>query len=537
MDDREIVSSIAACLASRIGKDRYEVWFGAAQFTLRGERLVVAAPSEFFQDWLRSHFRKELEAAALEAAGRPLVIEFRVAAAPATPAPATPSAKPIADPVAAGPARDGAAPAARCSSASSNGHRSDSPDARCVRRLASLEGFVVGSSNCVAHKAAQMTVEQPGTYSPLVIHGLTGTGKTHLLEGICSAFRQKHPRARTLCISSEQFTWQFIEALRGSGMPSFRRKYRDLDLLAIDDLQFFKEKRATITELQHTIDTLLRAGRQLVLASDRAPAALKSLGPELIARLSGGMICRVEPADYQTRRGIVRQLAAGLGLAIGPEIEAFIAAHFTSQSRELAGAVKRLKAMSLAHARTLTLAIAEESLADLIDHQGRVVKLADIERAVCDVFGLSPDSLQSSAKAREVSHPRMLAMWLAQVHAGPLERDRYVLWPADPQHRDFGAEESRIVDGRRRAASDPRRLDEPRRDDPPRRRAHARQLTTQTPKGQIGSPELERCPLHTNFVKPGMATVGTLIGPHSYLPGVRSSFDARHLSQVSVSPV
>ena len=200
-----------------------------------------------------------------------------------------------------------------------------------------------------------MAAEQPGTYSPLVVHGPTGTGKTHLLEGVCSAFRKAHPRARTVYLSAEQFTGQFMEALRGSGMPSFRRKYRDLDLLAIDDLQFFKDKRATVGELQHTIDTLARGGKQVVLAADRPPSALKSLGPELVARLSGGMVARLEPADYEARCGIVRQFATRLDVSIPRDVEAYIATHFTTQSRELAGAVKRLKAMSLAHGRPITL--------------------------------------------------------------------------------------------------------------------------------------------------------------------------------------
>ena len=135
-----------------------------------------------------------------------------------------------------------------------------------------------------------------------------------------------------------------------------------------------------------------------------------------MARLSGGMVCRLEPADYATRRGIVRQHAIRLGLNVSEEVESYIASHFTTQSRELAGALKRLQATSLAHDRPITLSLAEEALSELIDHQGLVVKLADIEKAVCDVFGLSPEILQSSRKAKTVSHPRMLAMWLARKH-------------------------------------------------------------------------------------------------------------------------
>jgi chromosomal replication initiator protein len=128
------------------------------------------------------------------------------------------------------------------------------------------------------------------------------------------------------------------------------------------------------------------------------------------------MVCRLEPAEYATRLGIVQQVAARLGLDVPREVEAFVASHFTSQSRELAGALKRLQATGLALEQPITLALAEQTLAELIDHQGRVVKLADIERAVCDEFGLGPQSLQSDAKAKAVSHPRMLAMFLARKH-------------------------------------------------------------------------------------------------------------------------
>jgi len=408
-DDREIVSTIRARLAQRIGSDRYEVWFGpATQISVRGETLVVSVPTQFFQDWLRTNFRRDLEAAALEACGRPLVLEFRIAPAALVPPVAKPATSTASSPLAATSAA--ILPVALPTAAKP----ADPPPFAPRRKLSSLDGFVVGNSNCLAHKAAQMSVAQPGSYSPLLVHGPTGTGKTHLLEGIYSAFRKSRPRGAAVYLSAEQFTSDFLQALHKSGMAMFRGKYRDLELLVIDDLQFLAGKRATISELQHTIDTLLRAGKQLVFSADRAPAALKVLGPELVSRLSGGMVCRLEPAEYATRLGIVRNHAVELGLDVPDDVQAYVASRLTSQSRELIGALKRLKAMSLAHAQPITLALAEEALAELIDHQLRPVRLADIEKAVCDVYGLEADSLQSARKAKIVSEPRMLAMYLAR---------------------------------------------------------------------------------------------------------------------------
>ncbi len=409
-NDREIVSAIRARLADRLGNDRYEVWFGATtQLAVRGQNLIVTTPNQFFQDWLRAHFRKDLEAASLEACGKPLELEFRIVAPESAPVASPP--KPSSPPAESKSAQL-AVTAPSLKSISANGDAAP----RTRRQLGCLDSFVLGKSNCLAHKTAEITAEEPGTYSPLLIYGPTGTGKTHLLEGILSAFRKTRPRAATVYLSAEQFTSCFLEALHGSGLPNFRRKHRGLELLIIDDVQFFANKRATLVELLHTIDTLLRAGKQLVFAADRSPAALKSLGPELAARISGGMACRIESPEYTTRLGIVRRLGQRLDVSVPEEVAAFIASHFTTQSRELAGALNRLQAMSAAHRRPITLAMAEESLAELIDHQGRVVKLADIEKAVCEVFGLNPESLQSSRKAKTVSHPRMLAMWLARKH-------------------------------------------------------------------------------------------------------------------------
>ena len=215
-------------------------------------------------------------------------------------------------------------------------------------------------------------------------------------------------------LTAEQFTTGFLQALRGSGLPSFRQKHRGVELLLIDDLQFFCGKKCTRVELLYTIDTLLREGRQIVFTADRRSRGAFRPGPELSSRLQGGMVCRIEPADCETRMAILRQMAQRSGINLPPEVQKFVASRLTNHARELSGAVCRLQATSRANGVSINLQTAEESLSEMMRHSARVIRLPDIAKAVCQAFGLDPSSLQSGRKAKRVSHPRMLAMWLAR---------------------------------------------------------------------------------------------------------------------------
>jgi chromosomal replication initiator protein len=225
-----------------------------------------------------------------------------------------------------------------------------------------------------------------------------------------------HPRIEAVSLSAEQFTTAFLQALHGGGLPGFRRTCRSAELLVIDDLQFFVGKRATIQELQQTVDALCRQGRQVVLGCDRELDALPGLGSDLLTRLRGGMTARLLPPDYDVRRGIVAAACRARGLEVPDEVVHYVATHMTRHARELFGAVNRLEATGHMLGVPVTLDLAREALADLVRSSGRSMRLADIERAVCTAFGIEPGGLQSNRRARAVSHPRMLAMFLARKH-------------------------------------------------------------------------------------------------------------------------
>lgn len=282
------------------------------------------------------------------------------------------------------------------------------------RRLARLEHFVVGEGNKLAATSARMVVDRPGVMSPLFLHGPTGVGKSHLLEGILHATRRANPQRRAIALSAEQFTTYFLQALHGKGLPAFRQKYRGVELLILDDVQFFANKQATLVELLHTIDNLQRSGKQLVLAADRPPEELTSLGKELIARLAGGLSCALAPPDYDTRLGILRAAMAEQQLDVPAALLEQLAEQLPGDARRLRGAIHRLAALALVGGEKITLAAAQPVLADLLRSGTRMVRLPDIEKAVCDAFGVAPDELHSAKKSKQVSQPRMFAMWLAR---------------------------------------------------------------------------------------------------------------------------
>jgi chromosomal replication initiator protein len=414
-NDTEIVSALRAAVADRVGPKRFDLWFGkSTRLDLQRDRLTIVVPNRFFREWLASNFRAPIESACRATLGELPALEFRV-----DPALAAAHAERVdvpSDPADGGgsgiraPAGDAATRRARAPRAPGSDHSNGGRR----RRFADLDSFVVGPTNLFAQAAAETVARRPGEQSPLLIHGPTGVGKTHLLEGIWTGVRKRYPRLTVIYLSAEQFTSGFLQALRGSGMPSFRRKYRGVDVLILDDLQFFRGKRCTQIELLYTVDTLLRDGRQLVFAADRPPDELSDLGPELISRLGSGVACRIEQPDYDTRLEILKRMAARFGMRVPEEVCRYVASHLSNHARELAGALCRLRATSQALDKPISRPMAEEALADLIRASHRTVRLPDVEKAVCDAFGLEPKTLQSRGKTKSVSHPRMLAMWLAR---------------------------------------------------------------------------------------------------------------------------
>ncbi len=306
----DIVSSLCAVLADKVGKERFALWFGSgARFRLDHGSLTIGVPNRFFRDWIRANFRREIETACVETLGKCPAIKFSVdgghdgaAGPPADAAQADANGAQADD---ASPRREAAATAAAPAASGETSPGGGAP-AGSRRKFASLASFVTGQSNQLAFVSAEMVARRPGQITPLVIHGPTGVGKTHLLEGIWSACRRANRGQTAVYLSAEQFTSLFLEALRGSGLPNFRRKYRGVGVLILDDLQFLVGKRATQVELLHTVDTMLREGRQLVFSADRPPAELAELGPELTTRLSGGMVCRLSrrtsPPGWAWRR-------------------------------------------------------------------------------------------------------------------------------------------------------------------------------------------------------------------------------------------
>jgi len=412
-DDMEVVSELRAALAERVGPERFELWFGPnTRLAFDGQTLAVGVPNRFFVEWIRSNFRRHIEGACADVLERPAGLKFHVDST--LPDPHVESAAPTQTKSAE----------RRPVSATSDGKVRQSPSQPSTpspggsqrRKFASFESFVSGPTNDLAVASAKMVARRPGEINPLLICGPTSVGKTHLLEGTFRASRRWHRQSTVIYLTAEQFTSDFLEALRGSGLPLFRRKYRSVGMLIFDDLQFLAGKRATQVELLHTVDTLLRDGRQLVFSADRSPGELAELVPELTTRLQGGMVCPIEPPDYATRLRIVEKMAGGRGITVPTEVQQFIASRLTNHVRELAGALCRLQAFSKALSRSITLPLAEEALAEMVRHSARPVRLPDIEKAVCHVFGLEPSSLQSGDKAKRVSHPRMLAMWLARKH-------------------------------------------------------------------------------------------------------------------------
>jgi chromosomal replication initiator protein len=419
--ERDVVASLGQMIAERVGEKRYDLWFKKnTKLTWSEDELVVGVPNRFFQEWLQTTFAEHVRAAACTLTGRALPVRFEIdpqlfqaarraqaeAGALGVPMKALQSTE-IGPNAEAEPEQD----AVTASTATL------SRPAKPQRRWHRLKDFVVGACNRVAYASAQSVVEAPGDGpNPLVFHGPVGTGKTHLLEGIYAGLRRHHPDWRVCYATSEDFTNRFVNAMRLSKLGGFRKHFRECDALLLDDIHFLASKRATQEEFLHTMDALLAANRPLVVACDCHPRLAGELAPEIVDRLLGGSVWGLAPPDQQCRSEILRAKTSGSEPDFPDTVLRHIAEQLRGNVRELEGALHSVRHLSRVTGRPVDLNLAREAIGDLLRHSVRLVQLADVDRAVCQVLQLKDGSLQSRNRVWSVSHPRMLAMFVARKH-------------------------------------------------------------------------------------------------------------------------
>ena len=408
------VASIAEQFRERIGQERYDFWFANnTKIAWEADVLSIGVPNWFFKDWLQKQFAADLHAAASEALGRTVEVEFRIdpdlfrhKRQHDDKRPTNASAKTETPREQREPRVDAPHPV-RISEA-----------ARRQSRRKKLEDFIVGASNRVAHAALLSIVDDPGSCpTPLVLHGPVGLGKSHLLDGIHAELVQQRPEARILHLTAEDFTNRFLGSMHAGKQGSFRRQFRDCDMLLVDDLHFLARKTATQEEFLHTLDALSRDHRPVVVTCDCHPRLAEIFIPELTDRLAGGAVWGVTAPDLETRRRI---LAAKVGsnVAIDPATLDFLAEKLRGNVRELEGALHSVRHLARVTERPISPELAQEALAEVLRASVRTVQLADVEKAVTTVFGLASGMLQSRQRRTQIAYPRMLAMYLARKHTG-----------------------------------------------------------------------------------------------------------------------
>ena len=279
-----------------------------------------------------------------------------------------------------------------------------------------FENFVIGSSNRFANGAAVAVAENPArAYNPLFIWGGSGLGKTHLLHAAGNYAQVLQPGLRIKYVSSEEFTNDYINSVRDDRQETFKRRYRNLDILMVDDIQFLEGKEGTQEEFFHTFNALHQANKQIILSSDRPPKQLTTLEDRLRTRFEGGLITDVQPPDLETRIAILMKKAAADGTHVDHAVLELIATQFQSSIRELEGALIRVSAYSSLINEPITLEVAQVALRDILPDEGDVnINAATIKDAAAEFFGVTIDQLTGAGKTRQVAHARQLAMYLCR---------------------------------------------------------------------------------------------------------------------------
>ena len=381
----------------------FRTWLEPTEpLALEGNTIIVGSPDQFAADWNESKHAELLSSLAPVALGHPLSVVFRVHEERKT--------RNQMDLFVAPPANK---------QATEQQQKRGSINAQLSERY-TFDHFVIGKSNELAAAAAQAVAQAPGkTYNPLFLYGATGLGKTHLMQAVAHDVLERHPETRITFIGTEQFTNEMIGSIQTRTTQDFRRRYRETDLLLVDDVHFLKGKEATQEEFFHTFNALYEAGRQIILTSDRPPSEIPSLEARLVSRFQWGMVADIELPDLEHRIAILRNKALldHLEMTLPEDVIRFIAEHVRSSVRELEGSIIKLLAYASLKHREITVDVAREALRDKLrpgEATGTTtvgLNPETIQHAVAKEWGVTPEGLRSKTRTKALTTPRQVAMY------------------------------------------------------------------------------------------------------------------------------
>jgi len=415
-DNDAMLLTLRQTLQATLGSRRYQNWFGnSTRLELAGSQLVMHVASPYMAKWVQKQFESELLKIAARIIGPDVTVQYEIGA-DVTLTPAITAEERSRSP-AKGTETESSRPVGMVQQSTerrtSAAARPQSLHGRS-KRIYSLNDFVVGEANALPMAAVQQFINEPGAVSPLYLHGGVGNGKTHLLEGIRARLRKEAPHLQVLLLTAEQFSNYFTQALAGRSLPSFRAKFRNVDVLLVDDVDFFDGKKGFQEEFLHTFKQFEQHGRPIAVTANRHPRLLNRTSDELVSRFLSGLVGRIESPDDEMRIEIVKRHSARMKAKFTPDAVEHVARRFTGNVRELEGAVNVLATWSQMTGHKVTISSARQLLGRLERDCLRLVRVSDIENAVCEFFGIEAELLRSSSRKRSLSQPRMLAMYLSR---------------------------------------------------------------------------------------------------------------------------
>lgn len=400
MTNQQLWQSVLGNMEVSLSHGNFTTWFKNTSVIERGDdSIIIGVPSEFIRKWISEKFQLEILKILKQVAPEIREIKYQVGQNRL-------------------PAVKAAAAGTSVKTPSANTTAYKEPASNNLHGLNpkyTFDTFVIGKNNELAHAASQAVAKNPGSqYNPLFIYGGVGLGKTHLMHAIGHSLLQDRQQSKVIYATSEKFTNDYVHALQNKRIEEFKKLYRTVDMLLIDDIQFISGKEGIQEEFFHTFNELRDKGKQIILTADRLPKDIPAIEQRLVSRFEWGMVADIQAPDFETRLAIINTKAAKKGATINKDILSFVAENIISNIRELEGALNRLIVFEQMENKPITLDQAKSILANMLSAKKKVLSLKKIAMSVAEFYNISMDDLLKQSRRKEYVKPRQIAMYIAR---------------------------------------------------------------------------------------------------------------------------